>query len=481
MRRAVLGCCAVAARAQLPAVISEAAPHVHPRALAELETLFAPGGPHESFAVRIEEGCVGGAFPTYDWRRPQRRDALDAKWGLESLLAARLARSRWFTTNDAAPVSLVAFRPRTSDRAALTRCRAHLEATSPGKRFWFAASTDRGRCCDGGQLRDPGLLNHHFLVMSGERRRGAWLFREHNTKHAWRAPPSRNSAPRLRCFDQSNDVALPPPAFLRGLHVKRDERRDARARNATRPFLAVHAEGGVAPPEYDLRRLLTARWAPDWWANARNASWAGHPALLIRKAMARTAHDDALFASKYCLVVEGFAPWTPRLSEAIGAGCVPAILSPALLLPFAGVLRWRDFAVILKRADVANLPAVLEKYDHAALHANLLRVRRLLSFVAAGRDTEDDALPLVVFEMWRRTKRRGAPYAAGTATALAAVEATGVSSDVEPAAVPFACAADGASCVYAVRGTAWNCSRRTKMACGCAPAPAGPRRPRGGP
>ena len=32
----------------------------------------------------------------------------------------------------------------------------------------------------------------------------------------WRAPATRDTAPRLRCFDPSMDVALPPPAFLRG-------------------------------------------------------------------------------------------------------------------------------------------------------------------------------------------------------------------------------------------------------------------------
>ena len=161
----------------------------------------------------------------------------------------------------------------------------------------------------------------------------------------------------------------------------------------------MHAEGGVAPPEYDLRRALTERWAPDWWANARNRSWAGHPDLLIRKALGRAEHGEALFASKYCLVVEGYAPWTPRLAEAMGAGCVPAILSPALLPPFAGTLKWRDFAVLLRPADIGNLPAVLAGHDHARLHANLLKVRRLLSFVATGPVADDDALPLIVFEM----------------------------------------------------------------------------------
>ena len=156
------------------------------------------------------------------------------------------------------------------------------------------------------------------------------------------------------------------------------------------------------------------------------------------------------------------------ISTQVGAGCVPAILSPALLPPFAGVLRWRDFAVLLRPADIGNLPAVLAGHDHARLHANLLRVRRLLSFVATGPVNDDDALPLIVFEMWRRSRRRRADFAPGTATALAApAGATGIATQTEPLKVAFECAADGASCAYAVRGARWNCSRRTKMACGC--------------
>ena len=213
LRRVALLGCAITVRAQLPPVLEEAMDHIQPRARAELETFFAADGPHASFRIRIEEGCIGGAFPTYDWKKLYV--PVDAKWGLESLIAARLHQSKWF--DDDAETSLVAFRPHTGERTLLTRCRLKLERDNPGKQFWFAAATDRGRCCDGGQLRDPGLLNHHFLVASGERRRGAWLFREHNAKHAWRAPATRDTAPRLRCFDPSQDVALPPPAFLRGL------------------------------------------------------------------------------------------------------------------------------------------------------------------------------------------------------------------------------------------------------------------------
>ena len=157
------------------------------------------------------------------------------------------------------------------------------------------------------------------------------------------------------------------------------------------------------------------------------------------------------------------------ISTQVGAGCVPAILSPALLPPFAGVLRWRDFAVLLRPADIGNLPAMLASHDHARLHANLLKVRRLLSFIATGPVADDDALPLIVFEMWRRSRRRR-EFASGTATALAAPASAPMgtlATPTEPLKVAFECAADGASCAYAVRGARWNCSRRTKMACGC--------------
>ena len=60
LRRAAVALgCVLTARGQLPPVLEEAMDHVHPRARAELETFFAAGGPHASFRMRIEEGCVG--------------------------------------------------------------------------------------------------------------------------------------------------------------------------------------------------------------------------------------------------------------------------------------------------------------------------------------------------------------------------------------------------------------------------------------
>ena len=51
-------------------------------------------------------------------------------------------------------------------------------------------------------------------------------------------------------------------------------------------------------------------------------------------------------------MTEGFSPWSPRLTESIAAGCVPAFLSPSLRPPYAAVLDWSTFSVVLTEEDI---------------------------------------------------------------------------------------------------------------------------------
>mmetsp|Transcript_27264 Transcript_27264/g.97456 ORF Transcript_27264/g.97456 Transcript_27264/m.97456 type:complete len:249 (-) Transcript_27264:1099-1845(-) len=236
----------------------------------------------------------------------------------------------------------------------------------------------------------------------------------------------------------------------------------------------MHAEGGQGPPEYALRRLLTERWAADW--PRRFVASSAEPAHLIRKKMSAEEHSAAMFTSKFCLVVEGFAPWTPRLSEAISAGCVPAILSPSYRPPFAGVLDWRKFAAFVRPGDVDDLLNVLGRLDHATLHANLLKVRPLFRFCVDEGACVPDALPLVVFEMARRKAPRSKRPTALTGT-VAALTGESAAPDYKRQRVDYACADGAKSCVYAVDGQHYNCSAVTNMACGCrkVPPPEGPR------
>ena len=148
------------------------------------------------------------------------------------------------------------------------------------------------------------------------------------------------------------------------------------------------------------------------------------------------------------------------------------------------MLDWKTFAVFLSRSDVADLPAALARHDWRALHANVLKVRRLFAYFvdAPGRGAATpwgpaDALPLVVFEMWRRTRRPDALHDAtrrpDEADALAAARGDVSEADRAGRAPPvraglrFSCAPDGESCAYELHGERWNCSARSPMACGC--------------
>jgi len=290
------------ARGGLPAALRDARPCVKsPKVWAQLRTFFGAGGPGSAFRVGLDTTCVEGPRAVGPpaarrWRDPLRDDLLDPKWGWESALPLMLQRSPWHARGGggAANATLVVFRPRAHSRAALSRCAAAVAGPAGRTDLWFVASTDRGRCCDGGQLRDPRLLAHHFLAVAAERARGPWLFREPGGAHAWRAPKTDATAPRVRCFDNAMDVGLPPPAFLRVAGDARRADADARrAANATRRYLALHAEGGVSPPEYDLRRALSTRYAPDWWENAANPNFVNDPRLLVRKKLARADHAAA--------------------------------------------------------------------------------------------------------------------------------------------------------------------------------------------
>ena len=412
------------------------------------------------FKIRIDTRCSQG----HSRLRPKH---LDGRWSLDLLLPQMVAQSEWAA--DDGNVSLVIFDGRRSPRTALSECARRVSEWS-----WFTVSTDRGRCCDGGQLRDPYLLKFHFLTTAGEHSRGRFLFREKHKGHLWRAPVTRDTAPRLKCFDDANDVVLPPPAYLRSGDDFQDEN--------NRTVLVMHAEGGAAPPEYELRRLLTTSWARDWWRGAfyndeidRIEKRTGL-AMEIRKVMTRATHAELMRTSRYCLVVEGYAPWTPRLVEAIRFGCVPAILSPSYLPPFSDILDWSKFSIRLHPSDIPSLPQKLLAHDYAELKRNLDDVKSLFSFCLPGangrRLCDDDGLPLIIYQMAQRHHQRQRED--DSVFALTADERNNAHDDPSLSArtprrtrVDFLCHDQGSSCQYRFDHQHWQCDAATPMACSC--------------
>ncbi|XP_010908507.1 probable glucuronosyltransferase Os03g0107900 [Elaeis guineensis] len=67
--------------------------------------------------------------------------------------------------------------------------------------------------------------------------------------------------------------------------------------------------------------------------------------------------------SVFCLCPLGWAPWSPRLVEAVALGCVPVIIADGIRLPFPAAVRWSEISLTVAERDVGDLEPIL---DHVA-------------------------------------------------------------------------------------------------------------------
>ncbi|KAK1289531.1 putative glucuronoxylan glucuronosyltransferase IRX7 [Acorus calamus] len=64
--------------------------------------------------------------------------------------------------------------------------------------------------------------------------------------------------------------------------------------------------------------------------------------------------------STFCLCPLGWAPWSPRLVEAVALGCVPVIIADGIRLPFPETVRWPEISLSVSESDIGSLAHVLE-------------------------------------------------------------------------------------------------------------------------
>lgn len=61
----------------------------------------------------------------------------------------------------------------------------------------------------------------------------------------------------------------------------------------------------------------------------------------------------------FCLCPLGWAPWSPRLVEAVIFGCIPVIIADDIVLPFADAIPWTDIGIFVSEKDVPMLDTIL--------------------------------------------------------------------------------------------------------------------------
>jgi putative beta-1,4-xylosyltransferase IRX10 len=88
-----------------------------------------------------------------------------------------------------------------------------------------------------------------------------------------------------------------------------------------------------------------------------------------------TTYYEDMQRAVFCLCPLGWAPWSPRLVEAVVFGCIPVIIADDIVLPFADAIPWEEIGVFVDEQDVPKLDTILTSIPPEVI----LRKQRLLA------------------------------------------------------------------------------------------------------
>eukprot|EP00049_Salpingoeca_infusionum_P004990 m.86825 g.86825 ORF g.86825 m.86825 type:complete len:527 (-) comp12816_c0_seq1:1824-3404(-) len=129
-------------------------------------------------------------------------------------------------------------------------------------------------------------------------------------------------------------------------------------------------------------------------------------ALVIDGAMNPKEYMQALISTDFCLFLRGFRAWSPRLMDAVWAGCIPVILSDHYQLPLQQHVRWETFAIVLPEVQMGQLRQIL-----LAHRDTVSQRRQRMAQVAAWLTWSDPATTTInafhgiLLEVYQRVKQ----------------------------------------------------------------------------
>ncbi|CAN6190565.1 unnamed protein product [Urochloa humidicola] len=198
-----------------------------------------------------------------------------------------------------------------------------------------------------------------------------------NTSEGFR-PGQDVSVPEINLYGGDMPQQLTSPAPPPGL--------------AARPFLAFFAGGRHGYVRDQLLRHWKGRDMdafPVFEHGEHDQGWLDYYSYMRR--------------ARFCLCPSGYEVASPRVVEAVHAGCVPVIVSEGYALPFADVLRWEAFSVAVPVADIPKLREVLARIPAAEVERMMQGVRLVKRHFTLHQPPERlDVFRMILHSVWLR-------------------------------------------------------------------------------
>lgn len=135
--------------------------------------------------------------------------------------------------------------------------------------------------------------------------------------------------------------------------------------------------------------------------------WRNDTEISVHQSRLKTPYSEALLGSKFCIHAKGFEVNTARIGDALYYGCVPVVLADYYDLPFADIINWNSFSVVMSTMDIPFLKKILlqeiDSNNYLKLQSNVMEVQKHFQWHDVPVDY--DAFHMVMFELWLRRSR----------------------------------------------------------------------------
>ncbi|KAL6559097.1 hypothetical protein OROHE_006466 [Orobanche hederae] len=163
---------------------------------------------------------------------------------------------------------------------------------------------------------------------------------------------------------------------------------------------------GPSPIRSPSRRKKLAFYAGAMNSRVREflvKTWENDSDISVHQSRLQTPYSEALLGSKFCIHVKGFEVNTARIGDSLYYGCVPVILSDHYDLPYADIINWNSFSVVLSTMDIPMMKKILQEIgpsEYLRLQRNVMRVQK--HFQWHNVPVDYDAFYMVMYELWLR-------------------------------------------------------------------------------